>query len=152
VLVLAFASSVNSGLQEIEEDVMVSSGASLKLNVNHRVSAGSLYHRTESISYHEAVGTEMLADASSNVLPDDHDSEAESGSDEMKVPAVAAVQYDTSVNVSVVPPLVNVGVVVAAIVLTLLAFAAAPKLIASRVDWPTEMLAVPALPGSPVWI
>jgi hypothetical protein len=90
--VLAVETCVICESQEIVKDTMVSSAASLKLNVNHRVSAGSLTHRMDSISYHDAVGSEILAEANSNVLPDDHDSEAERGSDAMKLPAVAAVQ------------------------------------------------------------
>jgi hypothetical protein len=77
--------------------------------------------------------------------------EGESCAESRNVPDVAADHNDTWVRVSDVPPFVHAGNVPFSTIDSGVPDGAA-HVAATLVVEPTEMLAVPAAPGSPVWI
>jgi hypothetical protein len=83
-----------------------------------------------------------------NPFPEAHGTAGESCAESRKVPDVAADHNDTCVNVSVVPPFVHAGKVPFSTIDSGVPDGAA-HVAATRVVDPTEMLAVPAAPGSP---
>src|ERR1700722_16793370 len=90
---------------------------------------------------------EMLTEESCRMLPEAHAWEVVSCPEQMNVPAVEAVQNETAVIVSEVPPLVHCGVPDTVTVPA----DAVPNVTDTRLEDPADAAVVPAEPGSAVW-